>query len=681
VKNLRAFFLFAVPATVGIGILFAEPPPGSPPKSGIDPKVLDTTCKPCDDFWRFANGAWLDANPIPPSQSSWGPMGAMNDQNRERLKVILDQVASAKAAKGSNDQKLGDLYAACMDEEKAEKLGFQPIAADLAAIDKIANATELFRFLERRAIDQPIGPFAIGAAPNVKNTEETIAGVSPSGLSLPERDFYFRDDPRTTKVREEFLGHAARMLSLAGQPGDHAAQAKSVLDFEKSLAQPMLTNVARRDPYATFHPIGLPGLSEATPSIQWKQILTGLKIPEGTMINVREPEYMKALEKSFSSTPLDTWKLWLRWKTISSAAQYLNKAAFAESFRFNSTVLNGVKEAQPRWKRCVNMMDQALGDALGEKYVAKHFPPAAKAKMMEMVENIRATLREELESATWLNAETRKNAVAKLSTFRPKIGYPDRWRDYKALSIAPGELVANLRRASTFARQRQLAKIGQPRDRNDWGMTPPTVNAYYSPTQNEIAFPAGILQPPMFDMDADDAANYGAAGAVIGHEMGHGFDDQGSKFDAGGNLKNWWTPEDRKNFDERAACFVDQFNTLDVGEGQRHNGKLVLGEAMGDFGGLTLSYKAYKRSLRGKAEPPSMDGYTADQRFFLSFARVWGTQLRPEAIRLRLATDPHPIAKWRAIGTLQNMPEFHKAFGCKQGDFMVRPAEKQCRLW
>ncbi len=676
-KNLRAFFHFAVPVTVGISLLFAEPPL----KSGIDPKVLDTNCKPCDDFWRFANGAWLDANPIPPSQSSWGPMGAMNDQNRERLKVILDQVAMAKAAKGTNDQKLGDFYAACMDEAKAEKLGFQPIAADLAAIDKIGGTSDLFRFLEKRAVEQPIGPFMISSAPNVKNTEETIAGVSPSGLSLPERDFYFRDDARTAKVREEFLAHAARLLSLAGQAGDHAAQARTILEFEKSLAQPMLTNVARRDPYATFHAIGLTGLAEATPSIQWKQILAGLKIPEGTMINVREPEYMKALEKSFGSTPLDTWKLWLRWKTISGAAQFLNKAAFAESFRFNSTVLNGVKEAQPRWKRCVNTMDQTLGDALGEKYVAKHFPPAAKAKMMEMVENIRATLREELEAATWLNAETRKNAVAKLSTFRPKIGYPDRWRDYAALNIEPGELVANMRRASAFARQRQLAKIGKPRDRNDWGMTPPTVNAYYNPTQNEIAFPAGILQPPMFDMDADDAANYGAAGAVIGHEMGHGFDDQGSKFDADGNLKNWWTPEDRKNFDERAACFVDQFNMLDVGEGQRHNGKLVLGEAMGDFGGLTLAYKAYKRSLRGKPEAPSMDGYTADQRFFLSFARVWGTQLRPEAIRLRLATDPHPIAKWRAIGTLQNMPEFHKAFGCKQGDFMVRPAEKQCRLW
>jgi predicted metalloendopeptidase len=350
VNTIRAFSFFALPTTVGIALLLAEPPL----KSGIDPKVLDTNCKPCDDFWRFANGAWMDANPIPPSQSSWGPMGAMNDQNRERLKVLLDQVVAAKAAKGSNDQKLGDLYQACMDEERAEKLGFQPIAGDLASIDKIASTAELFRFLEKRAVEQPIGPFAVGASPNVKNTEETIAGVGPSGLSLPERDFYFRDDARTVKVREEFLGHAARLLALAGQSGDTNAHAKTILEFEKSLAQPMLTNVARRDPYATFHEIGLAGLAEVTPSIQWKQIMSGLKIAEGTKVNVREPEYMKALEKSFASTPLDTWKLWLRWKTISGAAQSLNQAAFAESFRFNSTVLTGVKEPQPRWKRCVN---------------------------------------------------------------------------------------------------------------------------------------------------------------------------------------------------------------------------------------------------------------------------------------------------------------------------------------
>ncbi len=677
VTTLRALSLLALPATAGFFLLLAE----APLKSGINPAAIDKTCKPCDDFWRFANGAWLDANPIPPSQSSWGAMSAMRDQNQERLKSILDQAASAKAAKGTNDQKIGDLYSACMDTERAEKLGFSPIAADLEAIDKLDSLAALAKFFATRAKDRPLGPFALGGQPNVKDTEETIVGVSPAGLSLPERDFYFNQSPRNTKIREEFLGHVARLLTLAKVSADGAADAKTILDFESSLAQPMLSNVARRDPYSTFHPLGLSGLSELTPAIDWKFILTDIGVPGTTPVNVREPEYMKALQSLLSSTPLNTWKLWLKWKTLSGAAEWLNKAAADENFRFGSTVLSGVKEQQPRWKRCVNLVDRTLGDALGEKFVAKHFPPAAKAKMMTMVNNIQATLKTELENAAWLDPVTRQNAIKKLSTFRPKIGYPDRWRDYSSLDIQPGDLLGNLRRVGAFSRRYQLAKIGKPRDRNDWGMTPPTVNAYYSPTQNEIAFPAGILQAPLFDMEADDAANYGAAGAVIGHEMGHGFDDQGSKFDADGNLKNWWTPEDRKNFDSRAACFVDQYNNLDVGEGLRHNGKLVLGEAMGDFGGLTLAYKAYKKSLAGKPEPPVLDGYTADQRFFLSFARVWGTQLRLEAIRLRLATDPHPIAKWRAIGTLQNMPEFHQAFNCKPGDAMVRPVEKQCRLW
>ncbi len=649
-------------------------------KSGVDPNVIDKACKPCDDFWRYASGAWMDANPIPPSQSSWGPMAAINDQNRERLKVILDTAAMAKAAKGTNDQKLGDLYGACMDEERAEKLGWQPLAKDLDAIAKVANAKELARLLEARQKENPIGPFAVAASPNVKNTEETIVGVVPTGLSLPERDFYFKSDERTVKVREEFLGYAARILTLGGS-SEGAEEAKKILALETKMAEPMLTNVARRDPYASYHPVGLKGLSELTPSVNWQGILTSLGIPEGTMVNVSQPEYMKALEKLMAETPIDTWKLWLRWKTLSGAAQYLSKAFVDESFRFNSTVLNGVREQQPRWKRCVNLVDGSLGDALGEKYVAKHFPPAAKAKMMAMVENIRATLKEELEAAEWLSPETRAAAVKKLASFRPKIGYADRWRDYSPVTIDRGDLIASLRSAGSANRRHVLAKVGKPRDRNDWGMTPPTVNAYYSPTQNEIAFPAGILQAPLFDMDADDAANYGAAGAVIGHEMGHGFDDQGSKFDADGNLKNWWTDADRKNFDERAACFVEQFNTLDVGPGLRHNGKLVLGEAMGDLGGLKLAHKAYRRSLRGKPEPAPMDGFTGDQRFFLAFARVWGTQLREQAVRLRLATDPHPIAKWRAIGTLQNMPEFHKAFGCKEGDFMVRPAARQCKLW
>jgi len=390
---------------------------------------------------------------------------------------------------------------------------------------------------------------------------------------------------------------------------------------------------------------------------------------------------MKRLEQQMTTTPLADWKTWLRWRLVSTAASTLSKAFADEDFRFSSTVLNGVKEQQPRWQTCANTIDATMGDALGELFVKKHFPPDAKKRMLDLVENLRGTLREELQNAAWLDPATRASAVAKLNAFVPKIGYPDKWRDYGQVQIAPKTYFANVRSAALVNRKYQLAKIGKPVNRNDWGMTPPTVNAYYSPVQNEIAFPAGILQPPMFDMQADDAVNYGAIGAVIGHEMGHGFDDQGSKFDAEGNLKNWWTAEDRKKFDERAGCVIEQFNTLDVGEGLRHTGKLVVGEAMGDLGGLTLAYRAYRRTLKGKPEPPVVDGFTADQRFFLAFARVWASQDRPESMRLRLNTDPHPLGKFRANGTLMNMPEFHKAFQCKQGDPMVRPAESRCKLW
>jgi putative endopeptidase len=396
---------------------------------------------------------------------------------------------------------------------------------------------------------------------------------------------------------------------------------------------------------------------------------------------VEEPDFVKAFDHQLGAAPLADWKTWLRWRVTDGAASQLSKPFRDEEFHFRRTVLNGVKEQLPRWETCTEVIDRGMGDALGALFVEKYFPAESKRRVKEMVENLRATLGEELEKADWLAPETRKNAVVKLEAFFAKIGYPDRWRDYSAVKIERTSYFQNVRAAALNNRLYRVSKIGKPFDRNDWGMTPPTVNAYYSPVRNEIAFPAGILQPPFFDPLADDAVNYGAIGAVIGHEMGHGFDDQGSKFDADGNLKNWWTAEDRKKFDERAACVVNQFDTMDVGQGQHHNGKLVVGEAMGDLGGLTLAYRAYHRSLEGKPEPPVIDGFTADQRFFLAFARTWAAQYRPEAAQLRLRTDPHPLPKFRANGTLENMPEFQKAFHCKQGDPMVRPPEQRCKLW
>jgi predicted metalloendopeptidase len=656
------------------GLALAAPPT----KSGIDSEAIDKTCKPCDDFWRYANGSWVDKNPIPPARSSWGTMSVMTDGNRERLRVILEAAAAAKSAPGSNEQKIGDMYGACMDTGRRETLGLQPVKAELDQIAKVSTREEFQAVLLQLLRRGVRVPFGIGAGPDAKNTTQVVAMVMLNGTSLPEREFYFRDDERTKKIRDAFVAHVDRMLRLGGI--ERAEAGKTLLAFETQQAQVMKTIVERRDPYARYNKVDLAGLNALSPGFDWGPVLTALRVPAGTPLIVSDPNVVKYFGTQLAEAPLETWKLWMQWRILKSAAPLLNEAMESENFHFDQTVLNGVKEQLPRWVRCTEVVDRSLGDALGAVYVSKHFPPAAKQRMNDLVENLRAALRAELENASWMDAETRKNAIAKLNAFQAKVGYPNRWRDYSKVAIRRDGLVENSRLAAVEARSHMLAKIGKPIDRNDWGMSPPTVNAYYSPPMNEIAFPAGILQPPMFDMDADDAANYGAIGAVIGHEMGHGFDDQGSKFDFSGNLRNWWTTEDRKKFESRAQCVIDQFNTLEVGENLRHNGRLVVGEALGDLGGLKIAFKAYKRSLEGKPGPV-IDGYTAEQRFFLAFARVWGTHYRPEALRMRLQTDPHPLARFRANGTLMNIAEFHEAFQCKAGDAMVRPPEKQCKLW
>ncbi len=654
----------------------------SPLKSGVDTDALDRSCKPCDDFWRFANGGWVDKNPIPARYSNWGTFTVLQEGNRERLRVILENAAADRNAPASPDHKrIGDFFASCMDTAAIDARGAKPIEPLLARVKTLKSPAEVQALLVELQKDNPIGPFGIFGSPDMKNTKDVIASVGAGGLSLPDRDYYFRDDARTKKIREEFLKHVATTFSLLGDtPESAAAAAKTVFDFESTFANSTMTNVQRRDPYARYHKMDLAGLSALSPSIGWKALFKLFNLPETTPVNVSEPVFIKTVEAQLTPAQLDTWKTWIRWRVASAASSRLSKPFREESFRFRTTVLSGATEQLPRWQECANTIDGMMGDSLGRLFVEKHFPPDAKKRMNQLVENLRVSLREQLEAAGWLAPETRKNAVSKLNAFVAKIGYPDRWRDYSAIKIDGSDYFQNMRSAALFARTYQMAKIGKPVDRNDWGMTPPTVNAYYSPLMNEIAFPAGILQAPFFDLSADDAANYGAIGVVIGHEMGHGFDDQGSKFDAEGNLKNWWTPEDRKKFEARAACVIDQFNTLDVGEGLRHNGKLVVGEALGDLGGLTLAYKAYKRSLAGKPGPV-LDGFTADQRFFLAFARVWARSHRPEDLRLRLNTDPHPIARFRTLGTLQNSPEFHQAFSCKVGDAMVRPPEKQCKLW
>lgn len=620
-------------------------------------------------------------------------MGVMAEANRERSRTILEAARASAAPAGSNERKIGDFYASCMDTAAIDKRGIAPLQKDLDRIAKIQSSPDVAAVMVAlqgsvlggdggRGGASGIGPVGLSGGPDLKNSNDTIVNIGGGGLSLPDRDDYFKTDAKSVQMREAFLKYAAQMFVLLGDTPDvAAAHAKTVIAVETPLAQATKARADRRDPYSRYHKMDFAALSALTPAFDWKPLFTNLGVKTTTAINVAEPDYLQAFNAQLTAIPAADWQTWLRWRLVHGAAANLSQPFADAAFRFNSGVLLGVKEQAPRHETCGATVDRMLGEALGEVWVRKHFPPEAKRRMSELVENLRATLREELLAAEWLTPETRKNAVAKLEAFTPKVGYPDRWRDYSSVKIDAKGFYENVRAAGSFQRNYQLAKIGQPVNRNDWGMTPPTVNAYYSPSLNEIVFPAGILQPPLFDLAAGDELNYAAIGAVIGHEMGHGFDDQGSKFDAAGNLRNWWTTEDRQKFDARAGCVIEQFNTLDVGDGLRHNGRLVAGEAMGDLGGLTLAYRAYKRSLKGKPEPPVIDGFTADQRFFLAFARVWSSQLRPDALRMQLNTNPHPVAKFRTNGTLQNMPEFRAAFGCKRGDPMVRLAGQDCKLW
>jgi len=665
-----------------LGSVLLAQQPAAPLKSGVDADGMDKTCKPCEDFYRYANGTFLDKNPIPARFSNWGSFGILAEANRERLRTILDAAVLSKAPAGSSERRIGDFYSSCMDTASIDALGAKPIEAELKSIEGIGSPAQLAKALNELQKSQAASLFSMRSAPDAKKTSEIVLYLSVTGLSLPDRDYYLNADEKSTELRAQFVQHVSRMLQLLGDSKDKAdAAANRVLAMETERAAARLTRVERRDPYKTYHKMDLPGLEKLSPTYDWKSFLANNKIATDTTVVLTEPKALEQLEKQMSKGDLDGWKTWLRWAVVRNAATELSKPFVDEEFAFNQATLNGVKEQKPRWQVCATATDSLLGDALGEVFVKKHFPPEAKRRMNELVENLRITLREELQNADWLQPATKAAALKKLNAFYPKIGYPERFRDYAEVTITPKGYFRNVRAAVVADQHYDLAKIGKPLDRNDWGMTPPTVNAYYSPLQNEIAFPAGILQPPFFDLNADDAANYGAIGAVIGHEMGHGFDDQGSKFAADGSLSNWWTDEDRKKFDARAQCIIDEFNTLEVGGGlPNHNGKLVTGEALGDLGGVTLAFKAYQRSLKGKPSPV-IDGFTGEQRFFLAFARVWARHFRPEAARLRIQTDPHPLDRFRAIGTLQNVPEFHKAFSCKLGDPMVRPPEQQCKLW
>ena len=646
---------------------------------GFNSANLDRSCKPCDDFYEFAMGGWMKSNPIPPEFPSWGSFTILADRNQASMRGILEDSMKANPSIGSNQQKIGDFYASCMDTAAIDASGIKPIAADLTAIDKIKESSELQPLLARLQQGGNGYLFNFDSTQDLDDSTHVIAEVEQGGLGLPERDYYTRTDDKSKQLRADYVAHIAKMFALAGESREKAdSEAQTAMNFETTLAMASMPRAQMRDPHAVWHKMTLPQLEGLAPSFPWEGYFRERNAPQFSAINVAQPDFFKEANRLLTEAPVDQWKSYLRWHVLHANANELSEGFVQENFDFYGVKLSGSKEIQPRWKRCVQSVNRSLGEALGQVYVEKYFPPEAKAHAREMVLNLIGALKNDIPVLTWMGPETKKEALEKLQAFQIKIGYPDKWRDYSALSIERSGYLSNVHRSISFEHARSLHKIGKPVDRTEWGMTPPTVNAYYRSTMNEIVFPAGILQPPFFDPKADDAINYGGMGAAIGHEITHGFDDSGSQFDGQGNLRDWWTKEDRKNFDERATCVQRQFASYEVEPGLHQNGKLVLGESIADLGGLAISYAAFEKQIESK-RPPTLDGFTPEQRFFLGWAQVWGANLRPEYARLMANSNPHPVSKFRVNGPLSNMELFAKAFGCKKGDPMVR--ENACKIW
>ena len=673
-RALALVFAVAVSATAQNAVPMQSKP--------LDPANLDRSVPACTDFYQFANGGWIKSHPVPPAYSVWGSFAELSENNQGNLLTILRNAAASGDSQASADlRKLAVYYSSCMDSASAERAGSQPIAPELARIAAIRNRAQLEAEVARLHSKGVPALFGFGAQQDAKNSTEVIAGVRQGGLSLPDRDYYLNPDKRYADIRANYTDHVARMFQLLGESAPQATtDAQKVLAIETALARPAKTRVELRDPNANYHRMTTAELAQLTPGFNWPSFFSGEGRSDISTVNVQNPVFLKAVDSLLSSTSLDDWKAYLRWKIVDGAAGSLSSAFVNEDFRFAST-LSGAKEMLPREKRCARATDAGLRDALGQAYVAKYFSPQAKQRALEMVRNLESVFHDRLRTLGWMSDTTKAQAVTKLAAFTNKIGYPDKWRDYSTLTIKPGPFLNNQIAVREYERHRDLARIGQPVDRTEWGMTPPTVNAYYNPSMNEIVFPAGIMQPPFFDPNADDAVNYGGMGAVIGHEMTHGFDDQGAQFDAQGNLRNWWSASDLEKFKRGTGLVASQFDTYTVLDSLHVNGKLTLGENLADLGGLSIAYAALEKALAEKGRPPLIDGFTPEQRFFLAWAQIWRQNITPEAQRVRINTDPHSPGQWRTNGPLSNMPQFAAAFGCKPGDPMVRPDSLRPVIW
>jgi putative endopeptidase len=648
---------------------------------GIETGDLDRKADPCTDFYEFSNGAWRAQNPIPNSMDRWSRRWKAGEENKDQLRIILDDVSSHPAAKGTPAELTGDFYAACTNVKAIDAAGIKPLQPMLERISSIRNAADLQTVLIALQADGLQVPFNLSSSPDPHAPENVIADVGAGGLGLPDRDYYLKPEKRFVDARAGYLLHVAKMFELAGSSSAEAkAAAETVMAFETALAKASLDNVALRDPSATDHKMTFAQLQAMTPHFDWAAYYHSAKLAPADL-NIDQPEFMKEAERQFSSTPIEQWKTYLRWQVLHFHADDLSTPFVDANFNFYRKQLAGVGELKPRATRCAEYTDAGLGEALGQEYVKRYFPPEAKARATEMVTNIVAAMHDTIEGAEWMTPETKKKALEKLSTLNVKVGYPDKWKDYSSVAISRDDYFADVAAANRFQVADDWAKIGKPVNRNLWGMTPPTSNAYYNPQLNEIVFPAGILQPPAFSVDVTDAVNYGAIGVVIGHEISHGFDDQGAQYDAQGRLQNWWNAEDLKRFKEKTGCVARQFDGYTI-DGDIHiNGKLVLGESIGDLGGAKIAYLAFQKSLQGKPPAPTIDGFTPDQQFFIAWGQFRGDETRPETQKEMVQGDPHPVAKFRVLGPLSNFQPFAAAFSCKAGSAMVRPEKDRCVVW
>jgi putative endopeptidase len=668
-----------------------NPPP-------LDPKNMDTSVKPGDDFYMFANGGWIKNNPVPPEYSRWASFNELAEKNNDALKEIAEKAAGgtapadaskdSKKAKGNEKtssadvQKVGDFYASGMNESAIDAAKAQPLEDEFKKIDAMKDRKDVLKEIGRFHTMGWRAFFIFLSGQDDKDSTKIIAQAYQGGLGLPDRDYYTKTDEASQKLRDQYVEHVTKMLTLAGTPADQAAKdAQKIMALETSLAKPARTRVELRDPQKNYNKMKLAELQTMMPDWNWSDFLKELKLTNPGDINVGQPDFFKAANEVFKTTAVEDWKAYLRWHAIREMAPLLSSDFVNENFRFYEATLRGTKQIKPRWKRVVTKEDEEIGEALGKLYVAEKFPPEAKARALEMVNNLKDALADRIKTLDWMDQPTKDQALKKLAAFTVKIGYPDKWRDYSNLKIDRTSYAQNVMRADMFEIDRQMKKIGKPVDRTEWGMTPPTVNAYYNPNMNEIVFPAGIMQPPFFDPKADDAVNYGGMGAVIGHEMTHGFDDQGRQYDGVGNLRDWWSKASADEYDKRRKVVVAQYSAVEPLPGMHINGELTQGENIADIGGVKIAFMAFKKAMAKKGPQPTIDGFTPEQRFFLGYAQIWRNNQRDEDLKLQINTNPHSPGKYRTMIPLSNFDEFQKAFNIPDGSAMARPASERVNIW